>query len=116
MRPPRFTCLLAASFMTITPYTPQQFLAVAKNQIAVADKISILKRLADSFPLDASTRQAHEEMISLLISSNRYEEALQEYKKDHPTPGAGRAIDFKLLEMLLRTGRYSEVLRGTAAA
>jgi hypothetical protein len=119
MRPSRlsrFTCFLAASFITITPYTPQQFLTLAKTQTAVSEKISILKRLADSFPLDSAARQAHEEMVNLLISTNRYEEALLEYRKDHPAPGAGRAIDFKLLELLLRTGRYSEVLRATAAA
>jgi hypothetical protein len=114
--PSRFTCLFAASFISITPYTPQQFLTLAKTQTAVSEKISILKRLADSFPLDSAARQAHEEMVSLLISTNRYEEALQEYRKDHPETGAGRAIDFKLLELLLRTGRYNDVLRATAAA
>src|SRR5258706_5935472 len=113
--PSRFTCLFAASFISITPYTPQQFLTLAKSHTAVSEKISILKRLADSFPLDSAARQAHEEMVSLLISTNRYEEALLEYRKLHPETGAGRAIDFKLLEMLLRTGRYSEVLRAIAA-
>src|SRR6267142_1606667 len=107
MRPSRFTCFMAASFMTITPYTPQQFLTVAKNHMAVSEKISVLKRLADAFPLDASARQAQDEIVSLLISTNRYEEALQVYRKTHPVTGAGRAIDFKLLEHLLRTGRYN---------
>lgn len=116
MRPPRFTCLLAASYISITPYTPQQFLTLAKDQTDVSQKISILKRLMDSFPLDSSAEKAHAQMVNLLVSTNRYEEALQEYRKDHPETGAGRAIDFKLLEMLLHTGRYNEVLRDTAAA
>jgi hypothetical protein len=112
MQPSRFTCLLAASFVSITPYTPQQFLALAKDQISVSDKISILKRLSDAFPLDAAAKTAREHLVNLYINTNRFEEALQEYRKDHP---ATRAIDLKLLEMLLRTGRYTEVLRATDA-
>ncbi len=102
--------------MSITPYTPQQFLSLAKEQVAVSDKISILKRLADSFPLDDSAKAAHEQMVNLLINTNRYEEAFLEYQKDHPEVGSGRTIDFKLLEMMLRTGRYNDVLRVTATA
>jgi hypothetical protein len=115
-RPPKFTCLFAASFMTITPYTPQEFLHLAKEQISVSEKISILKRLSDSFPLDSSSKVARENLINLLMNANRYEEALMIYQKDHPETGAGRAVNFKLLEMLLRTGRYGDVLRDTAAA
>jgi hypothetical protein len=111
MQPSRFTCLLAAAFMSITPYTPQQFLTLAKVQISVSDKISILKRLSEAFPLDASAKTAREHLVNLYINTNRYEEALQEYRKDHAEAGA---VDFKLLEMLLRTGRYNEVLRATA--
>lgn len=114
--PSKFTCWLAASFMTVTPYTPQQFLTLAKEQVSVDDKISILKRLSDSFPLDTSASAARENLVNLLINDNRYEEALLLYRKDHPETGAGRAIDFRLLEMLLRTGRYNDVLRGTAVA
>jgi len=102
--------------MTITPYTPQQFLTLAKEQVSVAEKISILKRLSDSFPLDTFASVARENLVNLLINDNRYEEALLLYRKDHPDTGSGRAIDFKLLEMLLRTGRYNDVLRATAAA
>jgi len=108
--------LFAASFMVITPYTPQQFLFLAKEQVSVSDKISILKKLSESFPLDNSTKIAKENLVNLLLSDNRYEEALQLYQKDHPETGSGRAINFKLLEMLLRTGRYNDVLRDTAAA
>jgi hypothetical protein len=114
--PSQFTCLFAASFMAITPYTPQQFLFLAKEQVSVSEKISILKRLSASFPLDSSATAARENLVNLLINDNRYEEALLLYRKDHPDTGAGRAIDFKLLEMLLRTGRYNDVLRATAAA
>jgi hypothetical protein len=114
--PNKMTCLWVASFMTITPYTPQQFLVLAREHISVADKISILKRLASSFPLDSSAKAARENLVALLIGSNRFEDALREYRKDHPDTGAGQAIDFRLLELLLRTGRYNEVLRATVAA
>ena len=118
-RPPKFTCLFAASFMTITPYTPQQFLTLAKEQVSVSEKISILKRLSDTFPLDRSAPAARENLVNLLINDNRCEEALQIYQKGLeeerrlPAGRQGRAIDFKLLEMLLRTGRYNDVLRAT---
>jgi len=108
------TCLFAASFMTITPYTPQQFLILAKAQVSVPEKISILKRLTDNFPLDSATKKSEEQLENLLINTNRYEEALQQYRKDHPETGTGNVLDFKLLEMLLRTGHYNDVLRITA--
>ena len=72
MRPSRLTCVLAASFMTITPYTPQQFLSLAKDRVSISDKISILKRLSDSFPLDSASRTAEDQLVNLLIGSNRY--------------------------------------------
>ena len=112
--PPKFTCLFAASFLAVTPYTPQQFLTLAKEQVSVPEKISILKRLADSFPLDRSARMARENLINFLISDNRYEEALQEYLKDHREDASGYAVDFKRIELLLRTGRYNDVLKETA--
>src|SRR5262245_54490546 len=113
---PKFTCLFAASFMAVTPYTPQQFLTLAKEQVSVSQKISILKRLSDSFPHDHSSNIAEEYLVNLLISDNRYDEALRLYLKTHPETGSGSAIDFKLIEMMLRTGRHSDVLRATAAA
>lgn len=100
--------------MTITPYTPQQFLSLAKEDVSVSNKISILKRLADSFPLDILAKSARENLVNLLVDTNRYEEALLEYRKDHPETEQAQAVDFKLLEMLLRTGRYNDVLRATA--
>src|SRR5215469_12957975 len=107
MQRPHFTCFLAAAFMTVTPYTPQQFLMLAKDEMSISDKISILKRLSFAFPLDASAKEAREELVNLFLDSNRYEDALEEYRVDHPLTGSGRAIDFKLLEILLRTGRYN---------
>lgn len=108
--------------MAVTPYTPQQFLFQAKEQVSVSEKISILKRLSDSFPLDSVARTARENLVNLLINDNRYEEALLIYQKEQDEDGRrlpagrqGRAIDFKLLDMLLRTGRYNDVLRGTTA-
>jgi hypothetical protein len=108
----RFTCLFAASFMAITPYTAQQFLSMAKEQVSVPEKISILKRLVESFPRDPSAHTVHEQIVNLLINTNRYEEALQEYQTDHPKPGA----DLRWLDLLLRTGRYNDVLRITSTA
>src|SRR5690242_12869290 len=116
MRTPMFRCIYAAAFLTITPYTPTHFLEMAKQQVAVADKIAILRRLVKSFPLDATAETAREQLVSLLAGSNRFEEALSEYQEKHPIPGAGDAIDFTLIDYLLRTGRYAEVLRATAAA
>src|ERR1019366_6706850 len=86
------------------------------EQVSVTDKISLLRKLSDSFPLDVSAKTARENLVNLLLNDNRYEEALLLYEKDHPESGAGRAVNFKLLEMLLRTGRYNDVLRDTAAA
>jgi hypothetical protein len=102
--------------MTVTPYTPQNFLHLAKNQLAINDKISYLRRLSNSFPLDASAKMARRHLVALLAGSNRFEDALREYQKDHPEPGAGKAIDFKLIDYLLKTGRYNDVLRATAMA
>src|SRR5262245_8508744 len=114
--PSKMSCLMVATLVGITPYTPQQFLALAKTQISVSEKISILKRASESYASDSLARTAHEHLVTLLWNTNRNEEALQEYRKDHSETGSGRSVDFKLLEMLLRTGRYSEVLRATAAA
>ena len=102
--------------MTVTPYTPWRFLELAKHQISVDDKITTLRRMIDSFPLDAASATARGQLIELLEGTNRYEEALQIYQQMHPTPGSGDAIDFKLLDCLLKTGRYADVLRATSHA
>src|SRR5579863_10393953 len=111
-----FSCFFAAVFMSVTPYTPQQFLQEAKEQQAISDKVSLLRRLIDAFPLDATATVARQHLVSLLAGSNRYEEALQEYQEKHPATGAGDVIDFQLIEYLLKTGRYGDVLRATSAA
>lgn len=116
MRSSRFNCLFVAAFMTVTPYTPPHFLSMAKERLAINEKISLLRRLSESFPLDASAKTAREHLVALLAGSNRFDEALQEYRKDHPQAGAGDAIDFKLIEYLLKTGRYNDVLHATSAA
>jgi hypothetical protein len=112
----RFSCLWLAAFMTVTPYTPSQFLQKAKLETDISSKIILLRRLIESFPLDGLARTARENLIALLAGSNRYEEALQEYRKDHPQTGSGDAIDFTLIDYLLKTGRYNDVLRATSAA
>ena len=112
----QFSCLWLAAFMTITPYTPSQFLQMAKQQTDISEKIVLLRRLIDTFPLDALAHTAREHLIALLAGSNRYEEALLEYRKEHSETGSGDAIDFTLLDYLLKTGRYSDVLRATSAA
>lgn len=116
MRPARFRCLFVASFMTLTPFTPDQFLTLAKERISVGEKISALKRLTQVYPDAETTSSARDQLVNLLMSANRYDEALQQYRIKRPEPGAGRAIDFKLLELMLRTGKYNDVLRATAAA
>jgi hypothetical protein len=102
--------------MSLTPYTPMHFLDMAKQQIAVSDKITILRRLLQAFPLDTHTQLAREDLVTLLAGSNRFEEALAAYQETHPETGAGDAIDFTLLDYLLKTGRYAEVLKATSAA
>ena len=101
--------------MTVTPYTPWRFLELAKQQTTVDDKIVTLRQMLESFPRDAAGVTARTELVSLLDGTNRYEEAYQIYQQ-HPAPGAGDAVDFKLLDYLLKTGRYADALRATARA
>ncbi len=112
----RFNCLWVAAFITVTPFTPYQFLIKAKQEICVSDKIVLLRRLIQTFPLDSLVHPVRQHMVDLLSGSNRYEEALLEYSKDHPETGSGDAIDFTLIDYLLKTGRYGDVLKATAAA
>lgn len=116
MKTPRFQCLFAAAFFTFSPYTPQTFLETAKREVSVSDKIAILRRLMENFPLDATAKTARSQVVSLLIGSNRFEEALLEYQKTNREPGSGDAIDFRLLDYMLKTGRYTDVLKATNAA
>ncbi len=96
--------------------TQDQFLTMAKEHISLSDKIFTLKQFTKSYPQDPATDPARDQLVNLLIHANRYDEALQQYRIKRPEPGAGRAIDFKLLELLLKTGKYNDVLRATAAA
>src|SRR5689334_2852100 len=98
----KFRCLYMAAFMTISPYTPQHFLEMAKHETNLSDKISLLRRLIANFPLDATARTAREQLVALLAGSNRYEEALIEYSHDHTQTQTADSIDFKLIEYLLK--------------
>lgn len=125
MRIARFQCLVVAAFLTLPPPSSTSTLELARKQPAVGDKIATLKRLLDTSPQDPSASRARENLITLLMGSNRFEEALQLYRRSsaettEPTPaqsaGAGDAIDFKLLDLYLKTGQYTNVLRSTVAA
>src|SRR5690242_5195136 len=113
MRRPHFQCFFMAAFLTVSPYTPQHFLDLAKEQISVGEKIVLLRRLIQSFPLDGAARTAHRQLVDLLVGSNRVEEALQEYQEKHPPFAPQDAADFTLLDYLLKTGRYEDVLRSS---
>lgn len=119
MRRPLFRCLYAAAFLGLSPYspnTPQHFLEMAKSQVSINDKISSLRQLIQSFPSDNSANVARDNLVSLLAGSNRFEEALTEYRQKPSGANASDAIDFTLLEYLLKTGRYSEVLQKTSSS
>lgn len=108
------TCL--AGFLTIHPYIPSRFLELAKERIPLTDKMSLLRRLIQSFPLDAKVSTAREDLIELLSGSNRYEEALQEYLAQKTQRGGPDGPDFVLLDYFLKTGRYGDILRQTSAS
>jgi hypothetical protein len=112
MRTPKFTCLYAAAFFTITPQSAEHFLHSAKNQLALNDKIHMLRKVVDQAPLAQTTAREH--LVSLLTASNRYDEALAAYRVTHPSVDFGASVDFKLLDLLLKTGHYEEILRATA--
>jgi tetratricopeptide (TPR) repeat protein len=117
MRPrPFHTTCLAAVFLTVAPYTPDHFLNLAKEQLALGDKIALLKVCAQSFPLDNKMRQVREDLVDLLTASNRYEEALQAYDELHPQSDLDLEINFKRMDLELKTGRYADVLRQTSQA
>lgn len=102
--------------MTLSPITPNQMLQSAKQQTLVADKIVALREILNSQPQSPTAEAAREHLISLLAGSNRLDEALLEYRKINSTTGAGDAIDFRLLDYLLKTGQFAEILRATAVA
>lgn len=112
----RFQCLCAAGFFALTPVQPDNLLNLARTDLSVASKITHLKQLVETFPNTDASWRAQSELVSLLAGSNRWEEALQVYQSEHAKPGSGDSIDFKLLDYWLKTGRYQDVLRATAAA
>ncbi|MFA5974571.1 MAG: hypothetical protein WC859_00200 [Elusimicrobiota bacterium] len=122
MKRSQFRCLYAAAFLGLSPYSnsstniPQHLLETAKTQISINDKITYLKQLIQAFPSDELAKIARDHLVSLLAGSNRYEEALLEYRQYAPAPDTSAPIDFTLLECLLKTGRYNEVLQNTAVA
>jgi tetratricopeptide (TPR) repeat protein len=114
MRTSRFNCLFVAAFMAFAPGTPSSLLEVAKYQLTIGDKVSALRQMVRKFPSDPQTGGAREQLIALLIGSNRYDEALQAYREE--ISGPPQAVDFKLLDYLLKTGHYAEALRDTSVA
>lgn len=108
-------CVLGAIILAITPATPNQLLETAKAQVQVPDKIMTLKRILQEHPESPTARVAREHLVALLSGVNRFDEALQEYRHLNAAPGSGDTIDFKLLEQMLQTGRFAELLRATAA-
>jgi tetratricopeptide (TPR) repeat protein len=116
MQSSRFSCLFVASLMSITPHTAEQFLQVAREQVSLGEKITVLKRFSQAFPHTPKTQEARDQLVELLLNANRFEEALQQYQKFHGEPAEEGVFDFKLFDLLLRTGKYSEILRLTEPA
>lgn len=94
------------------PYTPATFLQLAREQVSLSDKTGHLKQLLREFPASPEVPQARQHLIALLSGSNRFDEALQEYRMANPSaPAMG---DIRLLDYQLKTGRWNDVLRATA--
>jgi hypothetical protein len=62
------------------------------------------------------TRTVRDQLVSLLLASNRYDEALREYRRQMALRRPNDEPDLKLLELLLKTGHYREILQLTAQA
>jgi hypothetical protein len=105
-------CFLAA----LVTVTPNHCLNDAKEKPAITDKISDLRHCLRHASNDPMSRVARDQLVSLLIASNRYEEALQEYRQQMDLRRPNGETDLRFLELLLKTGRYGEVLRRTAKA
>jgi tetratricopeptide (TPR) repeat protein len=111
---PLRVCILAA-FITTLP-SAELHVREAQQQLSLPDKISGLRRCLYEFPRDPSSRTIRDQLVTLLIASNRYEEALQEYRQQLAQRKLTAEPDLKLLELLLKTGRYAEVLSRTHRA
>jgi len=113
----RFRCMTVAVIFTTTSFSPNYFLDLSKQHVSLGDKIADLRQLLNTFPLDEKCDVAREQLIALLVGSNRYEEALQEYRQQKSFQKRNpEEIDYTLIEYLLKTGRYGEVLRETSLA
>ena len=115
-RPFRSRVCVLAAFLTATPYSPQRHLDLAKTQISLAEKITALRHCLQEFPLSPISLTARDQLVSLLAGSNRYQEALQEHRRQVALRKPSGEPDPKLLELLLKTGHYGELLRLTAQA
>lgn len=107
---------LAFVFLSVTPYSPGQYLILAKEQRALDDKIFLLRQCIKTYPQDSAAARAREQLVTLLAGSNRYEEALAVYRENRTQEPAKPETDFTLLEYLLKTGRYNDLLRETSIA
>ncbi len=103
-----------AAWMTVSPYTPSHFLEMAKNQVGLTEKVVLLRRMVQSFPLDPQTQKAQQDLVTLLSENNRFDEALQVYQQSRVGRKPNTVPDFKLLELLLKTGHFNDVLRETS--
>jgi len=112
---PSFRCI-AASLMLTFSATPNQMLETAKTQTVISDKMATLRDILRTQPYSPTAEAAREHLVALLAGSNRLDEALLEFRQDNPEPGSGDAINFKLLDYMLKAGKFAEVLRTTAVA
>ena len=103
-----------AAWMTVSPYTPNHFLEMAKTQLGLTEKVILLRRMVQSFPLDPQSQKAQEDLVALLTENNRYEEALQVYQQSHVGKKRDLDPDFKMLELMLKAGHFNDVLRETS--
>jgi hypothetical protein len=108
--------LAVVLFTSATPFTPSSYLTMAREQTVLGDKVSLLRNCLKNFPSSPQAREARTQLITLLIATNQYEAALQEYRKEMELRKPGQDIDLKFLELLLKTGRSREVLRRTVRA
>jgi tetratricopeptide (TPR) repeat protein len=106
-------CLPAILFVAAARL-PDNSLEKAKQSTSVAEQISLLRQCLRESPQDPRAQIARDNLVTLLTLNNRYEEALQEQRLKLDLRKPSGAPDLQLLELLLKTGRYSEVLTLTA--
>jgi hypothetical protein len=111
---PHRICFLAALLTTAS--SPELCLNGAKGETTLSEKISDLRRCLRDYPQDPLSRTARGQLITLLVASNHYEEALQEYRRQSDLRKPSGEPDLQFFELLLKTGSYAEVLRQTAKA